>query len=278
MPSHKRRLVARHARLADGGHVGQHGRALVARGRERAHLAAVDDGLHGRDRIQHDLDVPAHHGVARIAAVLEGHVQEVGAGHGLEQLDRQMIGRARTGRGVGELAGLGLGEGYKLLQRRGLHRRRDHQHQVRVVDRRHRGEIAHQRVGLVGQQRLVGGERVGHHQQRVAVGGRLGDDVGADRAARPRLVLDHELLLQRLAQLLAEDARVDVGRPARPERHHDPDWPAGPGLAQRRRGRDGKRSDQQTASCNAMHDDPPWTPRHFLRGCTVVMPWRARSR
>ena len=66
----------------------------------------------------------------------------------------------------------------------------------------------------------------------------------------PGLVLDHELLLQRLRQLLAEDAGIDVGRAARPERHDDPDRPAGPSLRLGRCGDGGERSDQQAATSN----------------------------
>src|SRR2546426_9422802 len=56
-----------------------------------------------------------------------------------------------------------------------------------------------------------------------------------------RSVLDHEALLERLAQLLPERAREDVGRAAGDIRHHDADGSGGvllpggcPGQGQRR--------------------------------------------
>jgi hypothetical protein len=62
---------------------------------------------------------------------------------------------------------------------------------------------------------------VRHCQQCVAVGRRLGDRVGADDRPGARPVLDHEGLLERLGQVLGENAGVDVGGPAGTERHDD---------------------------------------------------------
>ncbi len=45
----------------------------------------------------------------------------------------------------------------------------------------------------------------GSHHQRVAVAGRLGDDVGTDIAAGPRLVVDYQGLAE--LRLLAEQPR-----------------------------------------------------------------------
>jgi hypothetical protein len=58
--------------------------------------------------------------------------------------------------------------------------------------------------------------RIEHEQERVAVRGRLGDLRGADRARRAGLVLDDELLLERLGELRADEPRqrVDRIRPA----------------------------------------------------------------
>ena len=60
------------------------------------------------------------------------------------------------------------------------------------------------------------------HEDRVAVGLRLGDDVGADVAAGARVILDHHRLAPLARQLLADEARGDVRRAARGERHDDP--------------------------------------------------------
>ena len=55
-------------------------------------------------------------------------------------------------------------------------------------------------------------------------------DLGADRAAAAGDVLDHDLLTERLAHVLPENAREHVGRPARGERHHHGDRTGGVGL------------------------------------------------
>jgi hypothetical protein len=74
----------------------------------------------------------------------------------------------------------------------------------------------------------MGPEVAQHHG--VAVRRRARDPRGADRAARPGHVLDHDLLAERLAHVLAENARQHVGRPAGRERHDHGDGPGGPGL------------------------------------------------
>ena len=152
-------------------------------------------------------------------------MHDVGAAHGFEQLAGHVIGRAGARGGVVEVAGLGLQQRQELLQVLGRHRGVHHHQQVGVVDGRHRHEIAHELVGAVRQQRLVDGVRVRHHQQRVAVGRRLGDLARADQRAGAGPVLDDERLLERFLQVLADDAGVDVGGPAGAERHDDLDGP-----------------------------------------------------
>jgi hypothetical protein len=152
-------------------------------------------------------------------------VHDVEAGHRLEQLAGHVIGRAGAGRRVIELPGLGLRERNQLLQRSGLHVGIHDEHEIRIVDRRDRREIAHQRERLVRHQRLVDRVRVRHQQQRVAVGGALRNDLGADDRAAAGTVFDDERLAHGLLQALREEARVDVGRAAGRERHDDLDRP-----------------------------------------------------
>src|SRR5260370_22116251 len=105
-----RRLIARHAGLAHGRHVGQHGRALLARRRQCTDLAGIDTTLHRGDGVEHHLDVAAHHVVARVAAVLVRHVQDVGAAHGFEQLAVHVLGRAGARQSARELSAPSLAE------------------------------------------------------------------------------------------------------------------------------------------------------------------------
>jgi hypothetical protein len=52
--------------------------------------------------------------------------------------------------------------------------------------------------------------RVGHHQQRIAVGRRLRDGVGTYDSASAHAVLDHDRLAKRFLQALPEIASVDI--------------------------------------------------------------------
>src|SRR5262249_37428294 len=58
-----------------------------------------------------------------------------------------------------------------------------------------------------------------NHQQRVAVGRRFCGRLGADDGSGAGPVLHHKRLLERLAQLLAERTREDIGRTAGAEWH-----------------------------------------------------------
>jgi hypothetical protein len=73
----------------------------------------------------------------------------------------------------------------------------DREQQVLVVHAGHRSEVAHQVVGLLRDERLVHRVRVRHHENRVAVGRRLRDRVGADDRAAAGTVLDHHGMAER---------------------------------------------------------------------------------
>ena len=90
------------------------------------------------------------------------------------------------------------------------------------------------------------------HQQRVAVGRRLGDGVGADGAGRAAgAVLHDEVLADRLVELLHQDARDAVDRSAGRERHHDGDGARGIGLRERGRRREPEEGGGQRNECVA---------------------------
>ena len=98
--------------------------------------------------------------------------------------------------------------------RRGL-RRVHHQHVRHAGDERDRHEVLDRVVRHLRIERRVDRLRADRsHQQRVAVGRRLGDEVGAEVAAGAGLVLDDEGLAEGLAELGRERARQDVGRAA----------------------------------------------------------------
>ena len=100
-----------------------------------------------------------------------------------------------------------------------------HDQHVVDVDRAHdRREVLHRVVRHLRVDADVDRERRDvAEQQRVAVGRRLGDGVGADHAARAGAVVDDDRLAERLGQRLLHDARIEIDRAARRERHDDAD-------------------------------------------------------
>ena len=110
--------------------------------------------------------------------------------------------------------------------------------QRRGCDHRDRHEVL---VGIERHLRHQRGRRdeiAGGDQDRVAVGRRLGDGIGAERAARARAVLDHHRLAERLAELLPDQAGGHIGDAAGRERHDDAD--RAPGICLRLRGQEGQ--------------------------------------
>jgi hypothetical protein len=111
-------------------------------------------------------------------------------------------------------------------------------------------------VGDVREQVLVERDLGGRgHQEGVAVSSTFGDHLGADHAARAGLVLYHEALSERIAELLRQHARYRVRPAARGIGDHQADRPLRPIL----RGRSGG-TNQQTDSDHeiSQHGTPPY--------------------
>ncbi len=220
-------LVAGNAGLGEGRDVGQRDRARAPAGAQGLDLVGLDQRRHRGHRVEHHLDLAAEDVVARARAAAIGNMDKVGARQVFEQLARHVVVRALAGRGVVELAGLGLRERDEFLHVVGRHGRVHHHHELGAKQHRDRNEVAQQLIGLVGDQGLVDGLGGRHHDQGVAVGRRLRAFGGADHRAGARPVLHHEALLERLPQLLREHARENVGRAAGAERHDHPDHMVG---------------------------------------------------
>jgi hypothetical protein len=142
-------------------------------------------------------------------------VDEVDAHPLVQRLEVELRHAADAEARVIERARLRLGERHQL--REGLHieRRIHHQH-VRSV--RRDADVAEVLQRIVRQLRIqarVHAERatIGD-QDRVAIGHCLGDGVGPERAIGARLVVDDDRLAERLAHLLRERARRQVGAAA----------------------------------------------------------------
>jgi hypothetical protein len=133
--------------------------------------------------------------------------------------------------------------------------------------RRHADERDGREVLLGVEAELVEQARIDHQgaaddQDGVAVGGRLGDQRGADVAARARMVLDVELLPQAVGQLRRKEARHHVDRASGRERRDEPHRPGGVGaLRVSEAGREQRRAADQSAR-GLLHETihgSPWS-------------------
>ena len=205
------RLVAGQRGLGDGRQVGQQRRARRAGDGERAHLALLDQRDRGRQRGEIDRDVPADQVGQRRRRTLVGNVGQLHARHRGEQFGAEMDAAADARGRIIQLAGIALGERDQLGDR---FRRNGgvHQHDQRAGrDQADRREILARVVADIRIERRIDRVRAGAAEaERVAVGRGLRDLARRDRAARAALVLDHDLLAERLAHLLGDDARHHV--------------------------------------------------------------------
>ena len=171
-----------------------------------------------------------------------------------------MNAAADAGRGIGELARIGLGVGDQLLDVFRRHRRMHHQHQRAGADQADRLEILARVVADIAVERRIDRQRPGAAEhQRVAVRRGLGDRARRDRAARAAAVLDHDLLAEHRAHLVGGDTRHDVVAAAGRVGHHQRDRPVGVVALRRGRrcGRHGPSKSQQGQA--------PSARRHALR-------------
>ena len=79
---------------------------------------------------------------------------------------------------------------------------------------RHRSKVPRRVVRDLADQGIDDEASRPDRKQRIAIGRGLGDEVGADVAARARTVLDEERLSPGLRELLGDQTHDDVVRPA----------------------------------------------------------------
>src|SRR6516165_1133469 len=110
----------------------------------------------------------------------------------------------------------------------------------------------------LGVEEGIDGDRTDRaHQQRVAVGRRLRHKAGADAASGAGFILDYEWNPEFRLQVLLQDAREQVRRSARRERHHDGDRSLRPSLLRMRQccqRNDGANGEGRE---NSTHANPP---------------------
>ena len=218
-------LVAGQSHLGDGRHLRQLRRTCPRRVGERAQLARRDVLIGGRIGVHLELHLSGQqvgHG-GRGAAIR--NMRDLDAEAAQQQLHRDVRQRAVAGRGIVQLAGIGLGVGDEALEVRERRRRMAHQ---QLGHFRHHGDRHEILLGVERQfrlQRRVDGVVRRGEQQRVAVGRGLGGRVGCDHAARAAAVLDHERGLQIVRHPRGDEPRHQIDRAAGRERHDQPDRP-----------------------------------------------------
>jgi hypothetical protein len=135
----------------------------------------------------------------------------------------------------------------------------DQQHVGHRADQRDRAEVLHGvEAGVLVQRRIDGLAAADGHQQRVAVLGSLGRQLGADVAAGARAVVHHHRGLQDLGQLLADDAADDVVGAAGRLRHDHRDGPGRECLRGRQQGcrqRGGEQSATRATESGSVQGD-----------------------
>ena len=155
---------------------------------------------------------------------------QLDAGTLTEQFDHQMGLRRGAGRGVVELAGTGPRQRDEFAERFRRHFRIEQKQQRILPHHNDGGQVALRIVRQVRAGRRHDREARSHHQERMAVGRRLGGRVGADDAARSRTVVDDHRLPERFFEIGRDKPRHHVIQSAGRERHDQLDRTDGIGL------------------------------------------------
>ena len=159
---------------------------------ERANLAGADVRKHGVDRADGHDNLVSEQSQHRGRRPFVGHMDEIGPGHGLEQLARQLMGRARPSAAVSQYARFGLGGVDKvfdsLVGGGGVYA----QYEGHRAHERDRLEIFDRVVGQLREEADVSDMRVGRQQQCMAVGFGSSHQLGSDIAPCAGPVFHHQ--------------------------------------------------------------------------------------
>jgi hypothetical protein len=244
--------------LGERGHAGNRADAARADDAQHLDLAGLQVRACGGRIGPRGVEHAAQHVQVRRGLALVGHVFHRRAGLALEQLTEQ-VGRGPVAPGAVCDTALALGPGDELSQVARRHVRRHHEHRAAGGDLGQRLEVSHRIVwDLLLQQRHRGVRQRQREHQRVAVGRRLGDEIGRHDAARAWLGIDDHRLVPTLLQRLAVDPRDVVdGSPGGAERH-DTDRPVRKTVISRNRAG----SEHQERAADASQRGPAVDERH----------------
>jgi hypothetical protein len=152
-----------------------------------------------------------------------GNVHDVDVGRHLEQFTGEMRQAADAGRCEIEFPRLRLGERDQLLHVAGGHVAGDDEHFRHRRHQRDGHKILRHVVRHFLQDRIDDQRTRADDADRVAVGGRLCDRIGAEHAGLAATIVDQHRLLRDFRHALADQTRDDIVRPAGRERHDQPD-------------------------------------------------------
>ena len=166
------------------GDVLQRGRARGRRYAKREKSAIFYEGQRWHHWRQGILNAPSHDIEERLSRALIGYVHYIDSGRQLELLAGEMGARADASRTKGELSRLLPCALNKFLDRANLQRRRHHQDNWSGCKLADWGEVFERIIRQVRVDRGTGGKSGRTHEQRGAVGWRLGNDARAQRGPR----------------------------------------------------------------------------------------------
>jgi hypothetical protein len=170
------------------------------------------------------IDMAAHKVALHGARAAVGDVGQLDVRHDCKQLGRDMGARADTGGRIGDFARVLPGQRNQVRDTAHRQRRMNQDNLLIRSDQPDRCEIPHRIVTGIGVERGGDAEHTGMaDHQGIAVARSLGDRPCPDGAAGAAAVLDHELLAERPAHVLGNQARQDVIGAPRRKRHHDGD-------------------------------------------------------
>src|SRR5262245_31343177 len=122
-----------------------------------------------------------------------------------------MAGSSDAGRPETDLAWIGLGVGYELVDRIGWNRRIDHHDEREADDARDGGDVTEKNEIEFFVEGRVDRVRRSCDEERIAVRRRAHDRLGADIVAATRAVFDDELLAEPLREPWSDKPRDNVG-------------------------------------------------------------------
>jgi hypothetical protein len=150
-----------------------------------------------RSVVEHHRYLPAHDVDERGRAALVWDVDCLYAGHALKERHGEMREAATAAGGVGQFSRLRLCERDEFLHSLRRDFRVDDQHERVLHHQADRRKVLFRVIRQGAVQALIDGKRgARRHQQRVAVGRRLGDILRGDLRGRAGPVLDDERLAE----------------------------------------------------------------------------------